>query len=291
MVYHIFQYCIEGIWYRDSQVFSDAQFDSIMNRLEWRMPSGMRAFHFGSPGPGYYPLDNPVVLHRPVLPLDPAALVMGELGYQASLNDRYTRQRIPVIHRIGRFVICGSQDIWPCFRYVDGKRYALISELRIVPLSFRAAREYVQRYHRHNKAPQGHKFSVGLISSNESRYAGVAIASIPKARHLNDGFTLEINRVCCDSAYFNACSKLYGAAVKAGRAMGYTRFITYTLPEEGGSSVKAAGFHLDGIVPERKDGWHRNNRRRNIPSRTPAGPKLRWVLDTRPTENHGNCDE
>lgn len=53
MVYHIFQYCIEGIWYRDSQVFSDAQFDSIMNRLEWRMPSGMRAFHFGSPGPGY----------------------------------------------------------------------------------------------------------------------------------------------------------------------------------------------------------------------------------------------
>lgn len=88
-----------------------------------------------------------------------------------------------------------------------------------------------------------------------------------------------------------ACSKLYGAAVKAGRAMGYTRFITYTLPEEGGSSVKAAGFHLDGIVPERKDGWHRNNRRRNIPSRTPAGPKLRWVLDTRPTQDHGNCDE
>ena len=131
MVYHIFQYCIDGIWYRDSQVFSDAQFDSIMNRLEWRMPSGMRAFHFGSPGPGYYPLDNPVVLHRPVLSLDPAVLVMGELGYQTSLNDRYTRQRIPVIHRIGRFVICGSQDIWPCFRYVDGKRYALISELRI----------------------------------------------------------------------------------------------------------------------------------------------------------------
>ena len=34
--------------------------------------------------------------------------------------------------------------------------------------------------------------------------------------------------------------------------MGYTRFITYTLPEEGGSSVKAAGFRLDGTVPARK---------------------------------------
>ena len=37
-----------------------------MDRLEWRLPTGMRVFHFGAPGPEYYPLDNPVVLHRPV---------------------------------------------------------------------------------------------------------------------------------------------------------------------------------------------------------------------------------
>ena len=126
---------------------------------------------------------------------------------------------------------------------------------------------------------------------NEDRHIGVAIASIPKARHLNDGFTLELNRVCCDPAFFNACSKLYGAAVKVGKAMGYTRFITYTLPEECGSSVKAVGFRLDGTVPERKDGWRRNNHSRNSPCRIPAGPKLRWVLDTRPIQDHGNCDE
>ena len=69
----------------------------------------------------------------------------------------------------------------------------------------------------------------------------MAIASIPKARALNDGRTLEINRVCCDPAYFNACSNLYAAAIRAGRDMGCTRFLTYTLPEEGDSSVRAVG--------------------------------------------------
>ena len=282
MVYHIFQYCIDGVWYRDSQICSDAQFDAIMDQLEWRLPAGMRVFHFGAPGPTHYSLDNPIVLCRPILSLDPAALIMAVPVHCAILNDRKTCLRIPVIHQIGRFVICGGPDIWPRFRYVDGERYALTAELRIVPLSFRAAKEYVQRYHRHNAAPQGHKFSIGLIAPYEDRYIGVAIASIPKARYLDDGLTLEINRVCCDPAFSNACSKLYAAVVRAGKAMGYTRFVTYTLPEECGSSVKAAGFHLDGAVPERKDGWHRSNRRRRLPVRAPAGPKLRWVLDTRP---------
>lgn len=280
MVYHIFQYCIDGVWYRDSQICSDTQFDAIMDRLEWRLPAGMRVFHFGAPGSKSYPLDNPIVLRRPVLSLDPTALSAGSPISRTILTDGYTHLRVPVIHQIGRFVICGSPDTWPCFRYVDGERYALTTELRIVPLSFRDAKEYIQRYHRHNAAPQGHKFSIGLIALNEDRYIGVAIASVPKARHLNDGHTLEINRVCCDPAYFNACSKLYGAAVRVGKAMGYTRFVTYTLPKESGSSVKAVGFHLDGVVPERKDGWHRNNQRRKPPCRVPAGPKLRWVLDT-----------
>ena len=291
MVYHIFQYCIGGVWYRDSQIYSDTQFDAIMDRLEWRLPAGMRVFHFGAPGPKSYPLDNPIVLRRPILSLDPAALSIESSISRAILNDKHTHLRVPILHQIGRFVICGGPDTWPCFRYVDGERYALITELRIVPLSFREAKEYVQQYHRHNAAPQGHKFSIGLIAPNEDRHIGVAIASIPKARHLNDGFTLELNRVCCDPAFFNACSKLYGAAVKVGKAMGYTRFITYTLPEECGSSVKAVGFRLDGTVPERKDGWRRNNHSRNSPCRIPAGPKLRWVLDTRPIQDHGNCDE
>lgn len=95
MVYHIFQYCIDGIWYRDSQIYSDAQFDTIMNQLEWRLPTGIRVFHFGAPGPRYYPLDNPVVLRRPVLSLNPAELVIGMTGYRVVLNDRHTGLAFP----------------------------------------------------------------------------------------------------------------------------------------------------------------------------------------------------
>ena len=51
MVYHIFNYCIDGVWYRDSEIYSDTQFDAVMERLEWKLPSNMRVFHFGAPGP------------------------------------------------------------------------------------------------------------------------------------------------------------------------------------------------------------------------------------------------
>ena len=39
---------------------------------------------------------------------------------------------------------------------------------------------------------------------------------------------------------------LYRAAWRAAKAMGYRRLITYTLPEEGGGSLKGAGFKLVG---------------------------------------------
>lgn len=89
MVYHIFQYCIGGVWYRDSQIYSDTQFDAIMDRLEWRLPAGMRVFHFGAPGPKSYPLDNPIVLRRPILSLDPAALGIESSISRAILNDKH----------------------------------------------------------------------------------------------------------------------------------------------------------------------------------------------------------
>lgn len=291
MVYHIFQYCIDGVWYRDSQIYSDMQFDAIMDQLAWQLPIGMRVFHFGAPGPKHYILDNPIVLHRPILSLDPLVLATKAPDSRVILNDRHTQQHLPVTCQIGRFVICAPLNAWPRFCYVDGERYALTTELRIIPMSFRESKAYVQRYHRHNAAPQGHKFSVGLITPGEHGYIGVAIASIPKARYLNDGFTLEINRVCCDPAFCNACSKLYGAAIRAGKAMGYTRFVTYSLTEESGSSIKAVGFRLDGVVPACEGGWHRNSRYRSSPCRVPIGPKFRWILNTAPTQNSGNYIE
>ena len=106
---------------------------------------------------------------------------------------------------------------------------------------------------------------------------GVAIVGRPVARMLDDGATVEILRVCTDGAR-NACSMLYGAARRTARSLGYTRIVTYTLPEEGGASLRAAGFRCEGAAGDTSRGWH------NRPGRTVGpvgddlvGGKLRWV--------------
>ena len=40
---------------------------------------------------------------------------------------------------------------------------------------------------------------------------------------------------------------LYASAWKAAKALGYRRLITYTLPEEGGASLRGAGWKLIGL--------------------------------------------
>lgn len=64
------------------------------------------------------------------------------------------------------------------------------------------------------------------------------------SRHLDDGFTIEILRVCTDG-FKNACSKLYGACCRIAKEMGYKRAVTYILESEFGASVKAANFVYD----------------------------------------------
>lgn len=102
---------------------------------------------------------------------------------------------------------------------------------------------------------------------------GVAIVGRPVARMNDDGWTLEVVRVATDGTK-NACSKLYRASWKAARAMGYKRLITYTLPEEGGASLRGAGFRLIGEVGG--GSWHREARPRV--DKHPTQPKLRWEI-------------
>jgi hypothetical protein len=70
----------------------------------------------------------------------------------------------------------------------------------------------------------------------------VATAGRPVARGLDDGFTLEVNRVCVVGEERNANSALYGAIGRAAKALGYRRLVTYTLTSESGASLKASGF-------------------------------------------------
>jgi hypothetical protein len=120
--------------------------------------------------------------------------------------------------------------------------------LRLIPISFAEASEFVARVHRHHKAPIGHKFSVA--AAIEDCVVGVAIVGRPVARGLQDGYTLEVLRVATDGSH-NACSFLYGAAWRAARALGYSRLITYILQREPGTSLRAAGWRLVGEVTGR----------------------------------------
>ena len=141
--------------------------------------------------------------------------------------------------------------------------------LSLCPISLKEANAFVAQLHRHHKPVPGHKFSIAVTDGERVR--GVAIIGRPVARHADDGVTLEVNRVCTDGAK-NACSMLYGAAWRATKAMGYQRLITYTLPEEGGASLRAAGWRLIGETGGGR--WSRNNRPRV--DTHPLQQKLRW---------------
>lgn len=146
--------------------------------------------------------------------------------------------------------------------------------MELTPITLRQAQAFVNEHHRHNIAPRGHKFSIGL--EKDGILIGVCIVGRPIARYSDDGKTAEVLRVCVLEGNPNANSKLYGAAVRACKAMGYTKIITYTLPEEGGASLRAAGFTAEGTTSKRPKGWDTPSRRRETLEKYPDGQKIRW---------------
>lgn len=131
--------------------------------------------------------------------------------------------------------------------------------LRVVPIDFKDACGFVAMWHRHHKAPVGHKFSIG-VADDDDVLRGVAIVGRPTARAYQDGLTLEVNRTATDGTR-NANSMLYGAAWRAAKALGYRRLITYNQESEGGASLRAAGWRIIAERPARK-GWDTPSRPR-----------------------------
>ena len=119
--------------------------------------------------------------------------------------------------------------------------------LELVPITLKEANEFISRHHRHHKPVVGHKFSIGCQSGlgDNGHICGVVIVGRPVSRHLDNGWTLEVTR-CCTDGTRNACSFLYGAAWRAAKGLGYKKLITYTLPSEGGSSLRGAGWKCIG---------------------------------------------
>jgi hypothetical protein len=143
-------------------------------------------------------------------------------------------------------------------------------QLTIVPLTQREAIAYVEQHHRHHKPSRGDVFRVG-VADESGDVRGLAMVGRPVARHLDDGWTLEVTRVATDGCP-NACSALYGAAWRAARALGWRKLITYTLSEEGGASLRGAGWREIGSA----GGGSWDCRSRPRVDTHPTQMKIRW---------------
>ena len=150
----------------------------------------------------------------------------------------------------------------------------LTQKLASVPISLIEANDFVREYHRHHKPVVGHKFSIGAALGD--KIVGVVIVGRPVSRHRDDSVTLEVSRLCTDGTS-NACSFLYGTAWRAARALGYQRLGTYTMPSEGGGSLRAAGWKVVSKTSGRS--WHSQSRPRV--DTHPLGQKLLWEINDR----------
>lgn len=112
--------------------------------------------------------------------------------------------------------------------------------LRIVPLTLNAARRWIAQHHAHLDAPAGGMFCVGVET---------------------DGTTP------------HAASMAIGAIVRAARALGWRRVVSYTLVGEAGTSYRASGWHAVALSDGGAD-WSRKRRPRERPAQ--PGDKVRW---------------
>jgi hypothetical protein len=156
----------------------------------------------------------------------------------------------------------------------DGLQLRLDWHPRVVPVTLRQARAFVQEHHRHNAPPVGWRFGAGLANGQD--LVAVVVVGRPVARALDPRSVVEITRMCAADTplAWNACSQLMAWAAKEARRRGFRKLITYTRADEDGTSLKAGGWKLDGHVRARQ--WSCASRPRAAGQ---AIAKVRWAKE------------
>jgi hypothetical protein len=149
-----------------------------------------------------------------------------------------------------------------------------MTDLQLQPITFEEATAFVDDHHSTHDAPQGWKFGVAV--NDGAQVAGVVMVGRPVSRHRDDGETLEVTR-CATDGTKNAASKLYAAAWRAAKNMGYQRLITYTLADsEDGTPLRA----VDGyrVVHQRNTGGDWSSPSRPRVDTSPDEQKTLWEV-------------
>lgn len=145
------------------------------------------------------------------------------------------------------------------------------------PSTLRRANDFVAVHHRHcgRTARNGGKFAIEAVVNDE--LVGVVIVGNPLSATYMDGVTAEVTRLCINPRRNapNLCSMLYSAAVRAWKAMGGKRIVTYTLADEPGASLRGAGFRIAGKCEPSGSRWVDRGGRRQEQA-IYLKPKVRW---------------
>ena len=166
-------------------------------------------------------------------------------------------------HRLRR--VCDGQGNGP----------VLDHQLRIVPITLPAAQRFIGRHHAHCNPPHAWRWGSGV--ANGSVLMGVVTTGNPVAPALNGRGIVEVNRLCVrrdvePMLRWNCCSMLYAHSAREAERRGFQRIITYIRDDEDGTSLKAAGWVLEGRAGGR--GWHSARRARS--NRNAWIGKQRW---------------
>lgn len=158
---------------------------------------------------------------------------------------------------------------------------------RLRPITVKAATAWVKATHRHLPTVQGGLFAVSVEQGPE--LVGAGIVGNPARVWQGTGrcvisrvaVTAGLDRVGTHAA--PVCTMIYGSLCRAARALGYREAWTYTLPEESGASLRAAGFIDMGLT--RAEEWDRPSRARSAAVRPEA--KRRWMRPLSPSRDTG----
>lgn len=143
--------------------------------------------------------------------------------------------------------------------------------MKAIALELKEANEFVEKLHRHHKPVHRDKFRCGVVD-DEGKLRGIVQIGRPVSRHLDDGQTVEVVRLCTDGLE-NACSFLYSRAARVSKELGYKKIITYILESETGASLKATGWVHEANT--KGQAWTRPSRPRETTA--PTDNKQRWA--------------
>ena len=124
-------------------------------------------------------------------------------------------------------------------------------KFNLIRLKLNEARIFTKLYHRHSKPLKRHKFTIGAVDKcnfispiiiEEDLLGLVTVDTCSSHTWSKRRDHIEIRRLVVKEQCKNVASFLLSKAVTACFAMGYKAIITYTQPNETGSSLMALGF-------------------------------------------------